>query len=347
MGLKPKRNLIIENYMIEPYQTIAPQFRSRKSFLSFAKKVRDIQVARRDTENSAEIIDRFLLADSNAQDYFISALNEFENSSFAELFFLTGRCLKDNSWDLRAYRSSLARLCLSYQLLFFNKEKNRIVFSSTNPTRVVNPISIPTTFGNMVGLMAVFGNKDIFVNTARFCLDLFDRGLAGGDATPLTQLFILRLAERHLGGAERNWLADPYPWAVDPCEKEPLFKALMQHWQDENMDILEPLLLQLLNRHTFQASRNNKDGAKDFDGHTEQFPLELFFIYRLRQWHGLSLPSLTHRLIEPPFHELPPELEQFVFDDRSKQFMNMTRKVFPELDPLVKGARIREWKMLL
>lgn len=333
--------------MTELYQTTAPKFRSRKAFVSFAKKIRDVKVARHDAENSSEKIDQFLFADSNAQGYFISALNELESSSFAELFSLTSRCLEDNRWDLHAYQSSLLRLCLCYQLLFFNKEKNRISFASTNPIRVVNPISIPTTFGNMVGLMAVFGNRDFFANTAKFCLDLFDRGLIGGDVTPLTQLFILHLAERYLGGVERNWLTDPYPWAVDPCTEEQLFKALMQHWQDDNTTVLEPLLLQLLNRHTFQASRNNKDGAKDFADHTEQFPLELFFIYRLRHWRGLSLPRLIHPLIEPPFHELPTELEQAVFDDRSIQFMAMVRKIFPEFDAVVKGAKIRDWGMLL
>ncbi|HWV16605.1 MAG TPA: hypothetical protein VN030_14320 [Cellvibrio sp.] len=329
------------------YCAVAPKFRSRKAFVAYEKKIRDIKMARNHAGKAKIKIDQFLFDETDPCDYFFPAIIEFENLSFSNLFFLTGQCLVNNGWNLPAYQNSLLSLLLSYQLWFYNCEAMRLRFALTEPSKRINPIGIPLTFGNMICLMAVFGNKDLFVNTTNFCLDLFDRGLVGGDAIPLTQLFIMRLAERYLEVVERNWLADPYPWAVDPCEEEPLFEALMRHWDDENTNILEPLLVQLLNRHTFQASRNNKDGAKDFDGHTEQFPLELFFIYRLRHWNGLMLPSLKHPMIEPPFHELPTQLEQVIFENRDRQIMRRVRKIFPEFDRVVEEAKIRPWKMIL
>jgi hypothetical protein len=284
--------------MAELYQSMAPKFRSRKAFVNYAQKINEIINNRGDEAESARVISQFICVTTDFEKYLISARRELENAPFIKLFILTGECLATNQWNLTAYQHALLRLVLSYQINFYNKENHRIHFALTDPSRELNTIGLPTKFGDITALMAIFGNKELFENTTKFCLDLFDKKLVGGGITPLTQLFIMRLSERYLELDERNWLADPYKWAVDPSEKEPLFKALMQHWNDEDTQVLEPLLIQLLNRHTFQASRNNKDGGKDFDGHTEQFPLEVFFIFRLRQWSGLSIPILKHKMME-------------------------------------------------
>jgi hypothetical protein len=162
----------------------------------------------------------------------------------------------------------------------------------------------------------------------------------------LTQLFILRLSEHFLGYPPRDWLNHKH-WGVDPREQEPLFAALWEHWDDTDTSVLEPLLVQLLNRHTYQASRNNKDGDRDFEGHSEQFPMELQFIYRLREWRGLTNPAIKHRLTEPPFDVLPEPMQEVVFDEQTIQFIAKVRASFPDFDEVINSARIRDWKMLL
>jgi hypothetical protein len=321
------------------YDSIAPKFRSRKAY------VKDNEKKAAGVLFSADEIDarinNFVQAAVPSRDEFIEALVGFNFGTHQPKYLLVGECIKNGAWDIVAYRNVWVRMFVLYQIKFYNFEKQNLELGDD----IKGSMGLPCSIGDFVAMTAIFCNRALFENATKFALDVLDRDLSGGDITYLTQLFMLRLAENFLGLPERNWLGDAF-WGVDPREKEPLFAALWQHWDDEDTRVLEPLLVQLLNRHSFQASRNNKDGGRDFEAHAEQYPLELFFIYRLRQWKGLSNPSIQHRLTEPPFDQLPEPMTELVFDEQTLQFTRKIREVLPEVDPIINAVKIRDWNLL-
>ncbi|RYG17955.1 MAG: hypothetical protein EOO07_10005 [Chitinophagaceae bacterium] len=328
--------------MTDQYDLIAPKFRSRKAFVKAMDKAATSILERGDVERNNQRVSIFVDGADVSHNSFITALVSFGSNTHPNKYLLSADCLKDNQWNLQAYLNTWLRLFISYQIDFYNFEK---IYRERGCSSK-GSIGLPQSIGDFVSMIAIFGNRSLFENAVNFALDLFDRRLVGGDITYLTQLFIMRIAENFLGLSERNWSGDPY-WGVDPRADEPLFAELWRHWDAEDTTELEPLLIQLLNRHTFEASRKNKYGDHDFEGHSEQFPMELFFLYRLREWRGLKNPVIKHRLTEPPFDALPKPMEELVFDEQSIAFVKKVREVFPNFNEVVNNAKIRDWKMLL
>ncbi len=330
--------------MINLYNELAPRFRSRKAFIKAMEKGRNSKLARGDDLNATERINNFLTCQESTLEEFIPALVSFGNLTHPNRYFLVADALLAGAWNLPAYRNTWLRLFILYQMDFYNFERVHLLRPMEDGSK--GSITLPQGFGDLVAMMAIFGNRDLFENALKFSLDAFDGRFVGGNITYLTQLFILQLSEHFLGLTPRAWSTDKH-WGADPRIKEPLFAELWNHWDDETTEVLEPLLIQLLNRHSFQASRNNKDGGRDFEDHSEQFAIEVHFIFRLRQWRGLSNPVLKHRIMEPPFDLLPEPMTEVVFDEQSIQFVKKVRQTFPDFDATVNGARIRDWKMLL
>ena len=158
---------------------------------------------------------------------------------------------------------------------------------------------------------------------------------------------MIRLAEKFIGIPPRDWEGENKPWSVNLFKEEPLFAELWQHWDTEDMELIHSLLIQLANRHTFTASRNNKDGSRDFAAHAEQYPIDLHFIMRLREWRGLANPEVKHRLTEAPFDKLPDPVETIELPDELHQVMKKTREVIPDFDAVINAAKTRDWQMLL
>jgi hypothetical protein len=330
--------------MTNDYNELAPKFRSRKAFIAWAEKGRNSKLQRGDDLHATEHVNNFLNIKESTLEQFAQGFVGFSDLSHPYKYFLVADALLSGTWNLPAYRNTWLRLFILYQISFYNRERIHLERPSASGGK--GTITLPDGMGDLVAMMAIFGNRDLFENALKFSLDAFDGGFIGGNITYLTQLFILQLSEHFLGLTPRAWLNDKH-WGVDPRIKEPLFAELWQHWDDETTEVLEPLLIQLLNRHSFQASRNNKDGGRDFEAHSEQFAIEVHFIFRLRQWRGLSNPVLKHRIMEPPFDVLPEPMTDVVFDEQSIQFVNKVRQVFSDFDATVNGARIRDWKMLL
>jgi hypothetical protein len=279
--------------------------------------------------------------------HFARAIGGWNYLSYRALIRGVAASIGNRKFEAELLLSAFTKLFFSYQANFYIFEVRREEFSKEEEPRLPNALGVQQTTGDLIAMTAVFGHKKMFETVVKFCLDMHDKEMVGGYVTSLTQLFIIQLAEQELGLTPRAWLNDGKKWSVDPCEKEPLFAQILQHWADEDTAVLEPLLIQLLNRHTFQASKNNKDGGKDFSGlDTEQFPLELFFLYRLRQWRGLSIPNISHRLTEAPFDKLPEPATNLIFDEETKKLMNRIRFCFPDFDSYLREKRIRDWECI-
>jgi hypothetical protein len=128
-----------------------------------------------------------------------------------------------------------------------------------------------------------------------------------------TQYFLLRLIADSQGKPRTG-------------DGEPLFAALLAHWQTHDADALAPLLLALCDRHTHQAAKS--DGPLK-QQHT-YYPFEVLAVLRLRLLHGLKNPSLAHLLTSTPLGVLP-EVTEFYTDELLEGVVKQARLEFPDL----------------
>lgn len=328
------------------YKEPAPRFRSRKAYIKEKYREHLNLIEWGKYADLDKVVSVFENSHQGATE-FISIALRARFICFADLRY----SLAEHLEQCKPLGNSFAHLVLKSMLLtqisFYNYERLRREFIRTGRDDSPPTLETPATVGNVVAFIAVFGNKELFVDCLFLAQDLFDIGAVGTDVTPLSQLFILRLSERFLGIQPRMWSEDKFPWAVDPLEKESLLAELWNSWDTVDMSLIEDLLLQLANWHTYQASRNNKDGGRDFEGHAEQYPIAVHFIMRLRQWHGLENPQIKHRLLEPPFDRLPEPLVNLEFSDEVKRVMDRARIVIPDFDEVVNQAKRRDWSFLL
>jgi hypothetical protein len=104
-----------------------------------------------------------------------------------------------------------------------------------------------------------------------------------------TQYFLLRLIADSQGEARTG-------------DGEPLFAALLAHWQTPDVEVLAPLILALCDRHTQEAAKTDAW----FGMEATYFPFAVLAVLRLRQLRGLKNPTLEHPLLNTPLGTLPP-----------------------------------------
>jgi hypothetical protein len=128
-----------------------------------------------------------------------------------------------------------------------------------------------------------------------------------------TQYFLLRLIADSQGKPRTG-------------DGEPLFAALLAHWQTPDADALAPLLLAACDRHTHQAAKT--DGPLMLQ-HT-YYPLEALAVLRLRLLRGLTNPLLEHPLMSTPLGALP-EVTEFYTDELLEGVVKQARLEFQDL----------------
>ena len=107
---------------------------------------------------------------------------------------------------------------------------------------------------------------------------------------------------------------------------EPLFAALLAHWQTRDADALAPLLLALCDRHTHVAATS--DGPLHL--HDTYYPFEVLAVFRLRQLRGLSNPVLDHPLMSTPIGALP-KVTEFYSDELLEGVVKQARLEYRHL----------------
>lgn len=300
------------------YNEIAPRFRSRKAYINEWQKEANEINSRGEYSELNKIIADFISKSGSADNY-IKIMGQLYRLALADLRYLLAMSLSDGKLQSEQIHRALVKYLLSCQMYFFNFERQRLMSPDREDDR-----RRPTTIffsGQLVAFVAVFANQNLFHNCINFVLDQFDIGAVSGTEKPLAPMFMIRLAEKFIGIPPRDWEGENKPWSVNLFTEEPLFAELWQHWDTEDMELIHSLLIQLANRHTFTASRNNKDGSRDFAAHAEQYPIDLHFIMRLREWRGLANPEIKHRLTEPPFDKLPEPIETIELPDELHQVM--------------------------
>jgi hypothetical protein len=120
------------------------------------------------------------------------------------------------------------------------------------------------------------------------------------DESNPSQYFVLRLVADSQGQPRTG-------------DGEPLFAALLSHWQTPDADALAPLLLAACDRHTHVAART--DGPLWLAD--TYYPFEVLAVLRWRLLRGLTNPLLEHPLMSTPLGALPEVSAKFVSNSRN------------------------------
>jgi hypothetical protein len=150
------------------------------------------------------------------------------------------------------------------------------------------------------------------------------------------QAFMLRLFADWVGDVSHQWPAYAYD--------EPIYEALLRHWKTPNPDDLVPCLLAACDRHTYSAGKDTLKKFYDFNdnNHLQRTPIEILFVFRLREWEGLSNPSLDHPLMSQPFDQLPPTQPIPELDELMKGVLKRAREDWPQYDEVLSLASLRQ-----
>ena len=228
------------------------------------------------------------------------------------------QALQGHEWLLK-----LAQWNIYYQVGLKQKFFWHHKFDSS-PTRSRNLESYSVQYAaNMMAITSLLGWKDAVIQQGCMTIAALNRGyqlvLEYQDEHRRAQAFMLRLFCDWVGDVSHQW--------PDYAYDEPIYEALLQSWRNPNPEDLVPCLLAACDRHTWQTGRESSKNFYDFSiPALIRVPIEILFLFRLREWEGLTNPTLDHPLMATPFDKLP------------------ETQPIPELDALMQGVlkRARE-----
>lgn len=189
------------------------------------------------------------------------------------------------------------------------------------------------TATNMMAAMSILGWKDAVIHQGYLTHAALNRGyqlvVEYEEEHRRAQAFMLRLFADWMGNVAHPWPAYAYD--------EPIYEALLANWRTPSPDHLVPCLLAACDRHTWQTGKESQKNSYDFnqDRHLERVPVEILFIFRLRQWEGLANPIFDHPLMAAPFDKLPPVQPVPELDDLMQGVLKRAREDWPQYDEVL------------
>lgn len=196
------------------------------------------------------------------------------------------------------------------------------------------------TAANMMAAMAILGWKDAVTYQGYLTHAALNRGhqlvIEYTEEHRRAQAFMLRLFADWVGDVSHQWPAYAYD--------EPIHEALLSQWRTPNPDDLVPCLLAACDRHTWQSGKDSQKNAYDFnqDWRLERVPVEILFIFRLREWEGLPNPVLDHPLMAPPYDKLPPEQPVPELDELMQGVLKRAREDWPQYDEVLSLEALKQ-----
>lgn len=149
------------------------------------------------------------------------------------------------------------------------------------------------------------------------------------------QAFMLRLFADWVGDCSHQWPSYAYD--------EPIYEALLANWRTPDPHDLVPCLLAACDRHTWQTGKDTLKNFYDFHNvGLTRTPIEILFIYRLREWEGLANPVLDHPLMARPFDELPPVQPIPEHDELMEGVLKRAREDWPQYDEVLSLEALKQ-----
>lgn len=186
---------------------------------------------------------------------------------------------------------------------------------------------------NMMAAMSILGWKEAVIYQGYLSHAALNRGhqlvVERTEQHRRAQAFMLLVFADWVGDVSHQWPGYAYD--------EPIYEALLAQWRTPHPDDLVPCLLAACDRHTWQTGKESQKNSYDFnqDRHLERVPVEILFIFRLREWEGLTNPVLDHPLMAAPFDRLPPEQPVPELDELMQGVLKRAREDWPHYDEVL------------
>lgn len=185
---------------------------------------------------------------------------------------------------------------------------------------------------NMMAITSLLGWKDAVIQQGYTTIAALNRSyqlvLEYQDEHRRAQAFMLRLFCDWVGDVSHRWPSYAYD--------EPIYEALIQHWRTPNPEDLVPCLLAACDRHTHQTGRDSSKNFYDFSiPALMRVPIEILFLFRLREWEGLTNPTLDHPLMAAPFDKLPEVQPIPAMDELIQGVLKRAREDWPNYDEVI------------
>jgi hypothetical protein len=140
--------------------------------------------------------------------------------------------------------------------------------------------------------------------------------------------FLLRLVADWRGGLHHSW--------PDNLCGDPIYEAILAHWRDSNLSLLESYLLAACDRHIRESRYDTEEHFYDFNDDTlMRTPLEILAVLRLRQLLGLKNPALDHPLMTAPFDTLLENQVELNQGSLVESVLARIRSDWPDYDEVV------------
>jgi hypothetical protein len=184
----------------------------------------------------------------------------------------------------------------------------------------------------MMGVMAVLGWRAATEYQGYITHAALNRGyqleLQYYEEHRRAQAFMLRLFSDWVGDVEHAWPKYAYD--------ESIYQNLLTDWRNPDPDALIPCLLAACDRHTYEAHRDSSKKFYDFHNlGLMRTPIEILFLFRLREWEGLENPTLDHPLMAAPFDQLPEPQPMPELDELMQNVLKRAREDWSSFDEVV------------
>ena len=183
-----------------------------------------------------------------------------------------------------------------------------------------------------------------------FVLGWVDRGTYQGYLTHAALRHTYQLQESYEAHHRRghalmlrlfaDWRGDVnHVWPTFAYERS-VYEELLKVWREPDPEVLVPLLMAACDLHVQESLPETEKVFHDFSNMPCQ-PLEILFLYRLRDSLGLVNPVLTHPLMESPFDHLPTVQPPYEPDEFMLGTLARVREDWPDFDDVVSLETVR------
>ncbi|WP_206957290.1 hypothetical protein [Trinickia acidisoli] len=229
--------------------------------------------------------------------------------------------------------NAIGYAAFSARLYFFWHVKFRILFpENPQPLRMMNWESMTET----MAMMFILGQPDEGLYQGALTLAALNRTYqlqsSYEDRHRRVHSFMLRLFAAWCGEVQHEW--PPYAFS------EPIYEGILERWREPDPEILTPWLLAACDRHTHESKRDSETKFYDCSAFPRT-PLEILYLFRLRELVGLTNPVLNHPLLEAPFDKLPESQPAYVSDDLVQGTLARVREDWPDFDEIVSLEALR------
>jgi hypothetical protein len=240
--------------------------------------------------------------------------------------------LKHEPWEI-ATINSLGYLQLGVQLDFFWHVKFASLFP--NPPQPLRMMNWKLT-SEMMAMLFLLGRTDDGIYQGYLTHASLNRTyqlqLSYEKHNRRIHAFMLRLFG--------DWRGDvSHTWPSYACD-EPIYEGILERWREPDPEILKPWLLAACNRHTQESRRDSENRQYDCSAFPRT-PLEILFLFRLRELIGLENSFPDHPLMEPPYDRLPDVQALYVPDELAQGTLARVREDWPEFDSVVSIEALR------